>query len=246
MGYWVPLAVTVSVATIGIAAWIWSERNDDDNDGGDDGGYRDDDNDGSGDDERTTPPGPIPDEHNSSYIAEPGAEFATHEAAEVRDISQHDDNGVFARMQGALRRTPSPQEILDGASRRVAAGITAAGAFMGLAPIREEGRGDFEDHTRWSEEVQSRAYENQRIADTPVMSGALQSRGGTPLPSALTKQKINKTVAIVVSSVSQEHDPVDLDSEHVVSRLELEPLERTSLIPSNEVYTLTTPRTCRP
>src|SRR6187402_1050826 len=28
--YWLPLAFTVTVATIGIAAWIWSERNDDD------------------------------------------------------------------------------------------------------------------------------------------------------------------------------------------------------------------------
>lgn len=30
MGYWVPLALTVGIATIGIAAWIWSERSDDD------------------------------------------------------------------------------------------------------------------------------------------------------------------------------------------------------------------------
>ena len=28
-GYWVPLALTVTVATVGLAAWIWSERNDD-------------------------------------------------------------------------------------------------------------------------------------------------------------------------------------------------------------------------
>lgn len=32
LSYWIPLALTVTVATFGIAAWIWSERRDDDDD----------------------------------------------------------------------------------------------------------------------------------------------------------------------------------------------------------------------
>ena len=28
-GYWIPLALTVTAATIGLVAWIWSERRDD-------------------------------------------------------------------------------------------------------------------------------------------------------------------------------------------------------------------------
>src|SRR5271154_5246260 len=31
-GYWLPLAVTVTAATIGLVAWIWSERRDDEED----------------------------------------------------------------------------------------------------------------------------------------------------------------------------------------------------------------------
>jgi hypothetical protein len=40
LGYWLPLVVTVTIATAGLAAWIWSERqhdnDDDDNDQDDD------------------------------------------------------------------------------------------------------------------------------------------------------------------------------------------------------------------
>src|SRR5689334_22301582 len=28
LGYWIPLALTVTAATVGLAAWIWSERDD--------------------------------------------------------------------------------------------------------------------------------------------------------------------------------------------------------------------------
>src|SRR5271163_700966 len=31
-GYWLPLALTVTAATIGLVAWIWSERRDDEED----------------------------------------------------------------------------------------------------------------------------------------------------------------------------------------------------------------------
>jgi hypothetical protein len=42
LGYWLPLVVTVTIATAGLAAWIWSERQHD-NDGDDDDNDRDDD-----------------------------------------------------------------------------------------------------------------------------------------------------------------------------------------------------------
>ena len=93
--------------------------------------------------------------------------------------------------------------------------MVEAGAFVGgaLRPIREENRGDFEDHTRWSEEAQSRANERGQHHDSvaPSMSGALSSRG--PGHNSLDKKK--KTVVIVVSSLS----PADSDefaSEHAV------------------------------
>lgn len=196
LGYYAPLALTVSVAAIGIAAWIWSERSEDD----------DDERDQPGDDNR------IPASGTGGGVYPPDAYpdgFARAEEGE----GLPGDPGVMARWQGALRRTPSPQQIFDGASKKVAAGVAAAGAFVGgaLTSIREEDRRDFEDHSRWSEEVESR---NQRRDQPPApsMSGALPSRG---VGSADRK----KTVAIVVSSESLPADPEDITSDHVVSHI---------------------------
>ncbi|OKL56133.1 hypothetical protein UA08_08726 [Talaromyces atroroseus] len=188
MGYWVPLAVTVGVATISIAAWIWSERQEHEDDGDDEGHGHD------YPDDLHQPPYPPP---PAGYEGGPSADFARSAPTDTHQ----DDGSVIARMQGALRRTPSPQQIFDGASKRVAAGMAAAGAMVGgaLSSIREE-RGDFEDHSRWSEE-----------ADLRAVSAA--DAGAQSAPSSSAKAK--KTVAIVVSSVSLSDDPDDITlSEH--------------------------------
>lgn len=207
VGYWLPLALTAGIATISIAAWIWSERNDDDND---------DDHPHGGDG-----PYPPPVETGSDY---PPPSYATGDYArstgtEVLPGDASYDHSMMARMQGALRRTPSPQQIFDGASKRVAAGVTAAGAFVGgaLTSIREDnkGEGDFEDHSRWSEEAQNRARErSQQGVIPPTMSGGLPSRPANTGSSSFDKKK--KTVAIIVSSVSST-DSDDFASEHAVS-----------------------------
>ncbi|PWY89963.1 hypothetical protein BO70DRAFT_358961 [Aspergillus heteromorphus CBS 117.55] len=202
LGYWVPLAVTVGVATVGIAAWIWSERSEDDDDNN---------RDAPRDDEGFPAPGPDAEGY-------PRGEFEDdYGRATGTDIhgDHPDDVSMMARMQGALRRTPSPQQIFDGASKRVAAGMAAAGAFVGgaLTSIREEDRGDFEDHSRWSEEVASRAQRaEQSTAVPPTMTGALPTRDivGGPIPS-----NKKKTVAIVVSSQSLHVDPEEFVSQHV-------------------------------
>ncbi|CAG7924711.1 unnamed protein product [Penicillium olsonii] len=200
LGYWLPLALTAGVATVSIAAWIWSERNDED-------------------DEDDRP-------HNGGRPYQPSAQgsdypppsYATGDYA--RSVGTEPlpgdapyDHGVMARMQGALRRTPSPQQIFDGASKRVVAGVTAAGAFVGgaLTSIREDnkGEGDFEDHSRWSEEARDRAHERsqQQSAVAPTMSGGLSTRGvGLP-------DKKKKTVVIIVSSNSSA-DSDEFSSEH--------------------------------
>ena len=187
LGYWVPLALTVGIATAGVAAWVWSERSDDDED-----------------QERE----PEHDEYRRDDDDE------THDIFPARGFDgdeppPYDDAGMVARMHNTLRRTPSPQQIFDGASKRVAAGVAAAGAFVGgLTSIQEENRRDFEDHSRWSEEVESREQ-----ADAPTtMSGALPTRGVANAPPAFDKKK--KTVAIVVSSVSS--DSEDSSFQHAV------------------------------
>ncbi|KAJ5205019.1 uncharacterized protein N7498_005898 [Penicillium cinerascens] len=200
LGYWIPLALTVGVATISVAAWIWSERNDDDDD--DDQPYE-----GEG---PYPPPGPAGGDIPPPSYASEG--YARSTGAEIPGDARYDPS-FMARMQGALRRTPSPQQIFDGASRRVVAGVTAAGALVGgaLTSIREENRGDFEDHTRWSEEAESRNVERGQQGAAPSMSGALPTRG--PAAGQHSSDKKKKTVVIVLSSLS----PADSDeyaSEH--------------------------------
>ncbi|KAF4761483.1 hypothetical protein HAV15_005136 [Penicillium sp. str.  len=200
IGYWLPLALTAGIATISIAAWIWSERNDDE----------DEDDRPHGDGRPYPPPvGPGSDHPPPSYTT---GDYARSTGAEVLPGDASYDHSMMARMQGALRRTPSPQQIFDGASKRVVAGVTAAGAFVGgaLTSIREDnkGEGDYEDHSRWSEEAQTRAHErSQQGAIAPTMSGGLPSRPANIL------DKDKKVVVIVVSSVSSADDD-EFPSEH--------------------------------
>lgn len=196
------MALTAGIATISIAAWIWSERNDDE----------DEDDRPHGDGRPYPPPvGPGSDHPPLSYTT---GDYARSTGAEVLPGDASYDHSMMARMQGALRRTPSPQQIFDGASKRVVAGVTAAGAFVGgaLTSIREDnkGEGDYEDHSRWSEEAQTRAHErSQQGAIAPTMSGGLPSRPANIL------DKDKKVVLIVVSSVSLADDD-EFPSEHAV------------------------------
>jgi hypothetical protein len=74
-------------------------------------------------------------------------------------------------MSGVIRRTPSPQQFFDTASRQVAAAGAAAGAALSSIievdsnhgddvresrNTRREDRDGFSDHERWSEEADDR------------------------------------------------------------------------------------------
>lgn len=199
LGYWVPLAVTVTVATVGLAAWIWSERKDHD----DDDDYYEDKKSHrpASPDQRELGPGGVP------YHPSGGG-------------PQLQDESFMTRMSGAIRRTPSPQQIFDGASRRVAAGVSAAGAAVGgaLSAIREEDRRDFEDHSRWSEEAETRATTatapprpDQQSVEASMsvgLSGLGGAKGG----------KKRRTVAVVVSADIGHHEPEEVSyiQEHAV------------------------------
>lgn len=218
LGYWVPLAITVTAATIGLAAWIWSERRDD----GDD--------DYDGEDRRR-------DNHPPDALGYAGLGSRESEDVSGADAVRGDDASMMARMSGALRRTPSPQQLFDGASRKVAAGVAAAGAVVGgaLSSIREEDKTDYEDHSRWSEEAESR---NDGIItrqgavpksiDPGTTAAGASSRQHTAVPQRPGGLK-RKTVAIVVTSESS-HDvgtqeEIDYHQEHAVK---LPPVVRTS------------------
>jgi len=204
LGYWVPLALTVTVATIGLAAWIWSERRDDDEENYDRGG-------GNGDSQSPLHP-----------LGYDGADPGQTAYARGADGVQVEDASMIARMSGALRRTPSPQQIFDGASRKVAAGVAAAGGVIGgaLSSIREEDKGDFEDHSRWSEEAESRnnGRESQGGPGSRAVESTTTVAGATNRQPAMIPQRPGgtrrKTVAIVVSAESSHDSGTQDDSEY--------------------------------
>ncbi|PVI04779.1 hypothetical protein DM02DRAFT_611159 [Periconia macrospinosa] len=190
-GYWVPLIFTVTVATAGVAAWVWSERRDDDESDDADLSYGED-----GD-------GKMPEPGRRAYDAQSQA-------------VAHEDETLMSRVQGVMRRTPSPQQFFDSVSKRTAAGFAAAGAAAGaaLASIREEDKDAYADHNRWTEEadlrrnVEARSEQSQAAVDTQARSFAESVKAG---PSTTGRRK---TVAIVVSAESLMDIPQEEDGSY--------------------------------
>lgn len=188
--HWVPLAVTVTVATVGVAAWMWSQRSSDDEEEEAITNHLDYDNADYGDDARYGATGDADSTRAPpSFRTDLRPDEVGYGTTQVADTS---GSTWGARMSGALRRTPSPQNILDRAGKTMAAGVAAAGTAVGsaLAAIREEDKSAFRDHETWSEE-----------ADAQKEKPLAQERG----PS----NKRRKNVALVVSADTQ----LDLDEE---------------------------------
>jgi hypothetical protein len=190
-GYWVPLVFTVTVATAGLAAWVWSERRQDEDESSDD--------------------------DNLSY----GDDSDRKDRSDSRHLNRHatNDDNLVARVQGVIRRTPSPQQVFDSVSKKTAAGWAAAGAA--LASIREEDKDDFGDHNRWSEEaavrrnVEAQSSQSGPAVDAQARAFAASVRGG---PSGGKR----KTVVLVVSAESltdahDDHNDGSYRSENAVS-----------------------------
>lgn len=127
--HWVPLAVTLAVATAGVAAWAWTQRKDDDEDEHDGLDYG--------------TPGPGTTSRGGPDNAAPGG----------GPVGDNDGGPSWStRVAERLRRTPSPQQVLGTASKTVAAGVAAVGTA--LSSIREEDKAVFADHETWSEEAE--------------------------------------------------------------------------------------------
>lgn len=137
LGYWLPLVVTVTIATAGLAAWIWSERQHDNDDDDDD---RQDDTEDDTYDHPIDYPEDIPD------AQEKGPDSG--------------DQGFLSRVAG---RTPSPQRFFDNAGQRIRSAVGLSGSS---ATGRQEERGDpaFSDNEHWNEEAETKR--SQRATST--------------------------------------------------------------------------------
>jgi len=173
-GFWVPFIVTTTLATGALAIWVLTAREENDTSS-------------SSDDE------------DLSYGGDTDREQSGHaKSTSVSEGVAPQDSTLMGRVQQTIRRTPSPQQLFDMGSKRMAAGVAAAGAAVGgaLSSIREDREDDFADHERWRDQSSSRATRHT---------------GGR-----------KRTVAVVVSA--DEGDmPLDMDddkgwkSEHAVS-----------------------------
>lgn len=198
--HWVPLAVTLTVATVGVAAWVWSQRKDEDEEAEHVSGL---------------------DYANADYGADNRAQGSRDIGPEKPPRPDEQSQGIAPGeeevagsgwgFRGALRRTPSPQQFFDSTGKTVAAGVAAASAAMGkaLASIREEDKSPYSGESNpWSEEADAKE-EQERQPPAPAS------------PSAISGGKKRKTVAIVVSADAQSSfEDEDGFHEHAVSAID--------------------------
>lgn len=177
-----PLVLTVTVATAGLAAWVWSERRDDEDESSED------DNLSYG-------------EETNRKIRQGGSNKAplNHDNTGLSQGTVNQDD-LISRVQGVIRRTPSPQQVFDTVSKKTAAGWAAAGAA--LASIREEDKDDYGDHNRWSEEAAIRRnVEAQSAQSAPAVDEQAKAFAASVRSGADAGGK-RKTVVLVVSAES--------------------------------------------
>lgn len=199
-----PLVLTVTVATVGLAAWVLRQRKEDEEH--DDGGIAYQDLDYENADYGDNPPygasGPGAASRPPPSYAGGEVRPGEHGYGTTQVGADATGSSWGARMSGALARTSSPQHFLGNAGKTVAAGVAAAGAAVGsaLAAIREDDKTAYADHETWSEEADAK---KERPA-------------GSSQPREASKRR--KTVAIVVSADTN-LDDVDEDGfhEHAVS-----------------------------
>jgi hypothetical protein len=194
--HWIPLAVTVTIATVGVAAWAWSQRN---NEEENDVAPADFDYENA--DYGDNPPYGANTQESRQSTTKPSVsrDDTSHGVAEVHPEASGVAAGWGAQMSGALRRTPSPQQFLSNAGKTVAAGVAGVGAAVGtaLAAIREEDKTAYADHETWSEEAEAR--QEKPLSKSP--------------PRAHDSEKGRKTVVIIVSA-DMNMDDFDEDGFH--------------------------------
>ncbi|UZP34131.1 hypothetical protein NXS19_001947 [Fusarium pseudograminearum] len=106
--HWVPLAVTLTVATVGVAAWVWSQRKDTEEE--DDNGL-DYSNHARGGDHQAYGSRDVGSRDIQGPEKPPRPDGQSHGIAHANEDAT--GGGWGSRVTGALRRTPSPQQFFD-------------------------------------------------------------------------------------------------------------------------------------
>jgi len=158
-------------------------------------------------------PPPVGAQQSSSY----SGEAASYYSSQTRETERNDQT-FLSRVGGVIRRTPSPQQFFDSASKQVSAGWAAAGSALGsimevdsnhdefeerqeTRASRQEEREGFSDHERWSEEVE----EKQRIGGIHSES-VRRADDAKNIREDKGKGRAKRAVAIVVSADVHEDD----------------------------------------
>lgn len=259
LGYWVPLITIGTLAVGGLAAWVWSERGEHDDDEypndkpprpptGMGGPYPT-----QGSQPYSGPPPapgvmPLQDDttqmppavgaqqssyQQTSYQGEASSYYGSSSQAQSRSV-QRDDNTFIGRMTGAIKRTPSPQQFFDSASKQVMGGLAAAGSALGsIMEVDSNGDRDeyrrrdendgFSDHERWSEE----ADERQRITAVEGESGR-RAEAARSAREEKGKGRSKRAVAIVVSADVDSGDAIHEEAFHTEHAVRLQSLLQSS------------------
>jgi hypothetical protein len=200
-GFWVPITITVTLAAGGLAAWVFRARDEHETTSV----SSDDENlsYGADDTDRITPK---PSSGSGGAIATTAAAAAGASQNVSEGVEEHDeDSTIVGRVQGMMRRTPSPQQVLDGARKGVVAGVAAVGGMVGgaLSSIREDREeGAYEDHERWRRD--------EATATTTTAAGVGRAAVSDGQKGSAPGGK-RRTIAIVISA--EEGDIRSLEEE---------------------------------
>lgn len=182
-----PLAVTLTVATAGLAAWVWSQRKESPED-------------------HTTEPDPGLDYENADYGENPayGASAERRRMAPPSDQGRQRDQSYATGSEAAEGNAAGWGSRVSSAftsnpGKTVAAGVAAAGAAVGkaLASIREEDKPEH-DANPWPEEREVR-----------------REKGPAP-PQPIHKKRKTVAIVISADSQFSDDDE-DIAHEHAVS-----------------------------
>lgn len=192
------------------------------------------------------PPGPMPPGGFQRDITETTMSRTTA-------VETTEDNTLISTLTGgAIKRAPSPGQSYDWATTKLAAGVGAIGALVGLSTVREGNQDNYEDHKRWNEEAETKKNVSATTMSDDIQMG-IKRRGTNqefysgevqlPRSVSLPSTRRRKNVAVVVSAVELEQDgESDLGSHasilsHLPSEVNLESTRLFVLIYAPELKT---------